>query len=132
MLLELVIHVPENSSIEVSGVSADIDVDEVLGEMRLHTVSGDMTSNVYGSDVQIETVSGDIELQGNTLIDRSPSMTSSRPVALRTCVEMLSLKSFGSKKSLSATAAITTSPTNPAIIIKSIFEILAINRSPSA
>ena len=62
---DLVIHVPEKSSIEVAGVSADIEVDNVFGEMRLYTVSGDMTSDIYQSDVQIETVSGDIELQGD-------------------------------------------------------------------
>lgn len=62
---ELTIHVPENSSLEVAGVSADIEISNVFGELRLHTVSGDMTSDVFGSDVQIKTVSGDIELQGD-------------------------------------------------------------------
>jgi len=62
---DLTIHVPEDSSIEVSAVSADVTVTGVLGELRLQSVSGEMKSDVFGSDVQIETVSGDIELLGN-------------------------------------------------------------------
>ena len=64
---DLTIHVPEDSSIEVSAVSADVTVAGVRGELRLQSVSGDMKSDVFGSDVQIETVSGDIELQGDNL-----------------------------------------------------------------
>jgi DUF4097 and DUF4098 domain-containing protein YvlB len=64
---DLTIHVPEDSSIEVSAVSADVTVAGVLGELQLQTVSGEMKSDVFGSDVQIETVSGDIELAGNNL-----------------------------------------------------------------
>ncbi|VUX54936.1 conserved exported protein of unknown function [uncultured Woeseiaceae bacterium] len=62
---DLIVHIPENSSIEVVGLSADIEIDLVLGEMRLNSVSGDIFSNVYASDVQIETVSGVINLEGD-------------------------------------------------------------------
>jgi DUF4097 and DUF4098 domain-containing protein YvlB len=64
---DLTIHVPEDSSIEVSAVSADVEVTGVRGELQLQSVSGEMTSDIFGSDVQIETVSGDIELAGNNL-----------------------------------------------------------------
>ena len=62
---DLEIQVPQNSSLKVSGVSADIDVRDVLGVQRLVSVSGDINSEAFGSDVEIETVSGDIELEGN-------------------------------------------------------------------
>ena len=62
---DLVINVPENSSVEVVGVSADIDVQNVLGEQRLQAVSGDIYSEVHAADVEIETVSGDVEVRGD-------------------------------------------------------------------
>lgn len=62
---ELVIHVPERSSVEVGGVSADIDVTNVHGALRLQSVSGDIDSEVSSSDIEITTVSGDVEVQGD-------------------------------------------------------------------
>jgi DUF4097 and DUF4098 domain-containing protein YvlB len=62
---DLVIRVPEKSSIDVGTVSADIDVEDVLGEQRLHTVSGDVEAVVAGSDCSFESVSGDIEVEGD-------------------------------------------------------------------
>jgi DUF4097 and DUF4098 domain-containing protein YvlB len=62
---DLEIRVPENSSVDVAAVSADIEVEDVFGELRLTTVSGDIQSAVYESDVQVESVSGDIELLGD-------------------------------------------------------------------
>ena len=72
---DLVVHVPENSSVEAAGVSADIEVSDVFGELRLNTVSGDLDSDVYESDVQIETVSGDIGLQGDDRAMLTEAMT---------------------------------------------------------
>ena len=62
---DLVIMVPEDSSLEIGTVSADIEIADVYGEQRLHVVSGDVDTEAYGSDVQIESVSGDIELDGD-------------------------------------------------------------------
>jgi DUF4097 and DUF4098 domain-containing protein YvlB len=64
---DLVINVPESSSVEVVGVSADIDVQNVLGEQRLQSVSGDIDSEVRAADVEMETVSGDVEVQGDNV-----------------------------------------------------------------
>lgn len=61
----LKIQVPKDSMLEVSAVSADVDVEGVSGELSLQSVSGDMKIEVFGSDVEIETVSGDIRLQGH-------------------------------------------------------------------
>lgn len=62
---DLVIKVPEKSSIEVAGVSADIGVQNVFGEQRLQTVSGDVECEAYTADIKIVSVSGDIEVRGN-------------------------------------------------------------------
>lgn len=62
---DLVIRVPENSSIDVATISADIDVRGVLGEQDLQAISGDVTAESFDSDIDVETVSGDIEIQGD-------------------------------------------------------------------
>lgn len=62
---DLVIHVPTASSLDVSTVSADIDVDDVTGEQELQAVSGDIETQVYQQDCQVETVSGDIDVTGD-------------------------------------------------------------------
>ena len=62
---DLVIKVPENSSIEVSGVSTDIEIEDVLGEQSLSSVSGDIEVSGAANDVEAESVSGDVEIEGN-------------------------------------------------------------------
>jgi len=61
---DLHIQVPQNSSIDVGTVSADIDVKEVRGEQELNTVSGDVSTEAADSDVSAESVSGDVEVSG--------------------------------------------------------------------
>lgn len=74
---DLHINVPEDSSIDVGTVSADIEVSDVLGEQRLHTVSGDVTTESAGSDVSAESVSGDVEIDG----DNSENETNANTVS---------------------------------------------------
>jgi len=62
---DLVIKIPENSSIEVVGVSSDIEIQNVFGEQRLQSVSGDIESEVHEADVEMQTVSGDVTVQGD-------------------------------------------------------------------
>jgi len=62
---DLDIHVPQNSSIDVGTVSADIDVSGVGGEQSLHTVSGDVTTEHTGGDLSAESVSGDVAVSGD-------------------------------------------------------------------
>jgi DUF4097 and DUF4098 domain-containing protein YvlB len=62
---ELIIKVPEESSLRVSTVSADIEVDNVAGEQRLESVSGDIATAAHSEDVDIESVSGDVEVEGD-------------------------------------------------------------------
>ncbi|MCH7830840.1 MAG: DUF4097 family beta strand repeat protein [Proteobacteria bacterium] len=59
------INVPQNSSLDIGTVIADIDVTEVGGEQELHTVSGDVNVEYTGADMQVESVSGDIEVIGD-------------------------------------------------------------------
>jgi DUF4097 and DUF4098 domain-containing protein YvlB len=61
---DLVIQVPEDSTLEVSGISTDISVRDVRGAQRLQTISGDIDSQVFGSDIDVNTVSGDVDIQG--------------------------------------------------------------------
>jgi DUF4097 and DUF4098 domain-containing protein YvlB len=72
---ELVVHVPEKSSVKVAGVSADIDVTNVLGILNLQSVSGDIDSEVHAADVEIHTVSGDVEVQGDDKVAHSELST---------------------------------------------------------
>jgi len=61
---ELAINVPENSSIDVVTVSADITVSDVLGDQSLQSVSGDIQTEARASDVSAESVSGDVDVSG--------------------------------------------------------------------
>jgi DUF4097 and DUF4098 domain-containing protein YvlB len=61
---DLEIQVPQDSSIDVGTVSADIEVEEVRGEQKLNTVSGDIDSEGGRSDVTAAAVSGDIDING--------------------------------------------------------------------
>lgn len=62
---DLLVTVPEQSSLKVNGVSADITVVGVYGTQRLQSVSGDIETDAYGADVDVESVSGDVEVQGD-------------------------------------------------------------------
>lgn len=62
---DLIIRVPLGSSLDVSTVSADIDVEDVRGEQELTSVSGDITTKAFAEDVSAETVSGDVDLEGD-------------------------------------------------------------------
>jgi DUF4097 and DUF4098 domain-containing protein YvlB len=62
---DLVIRVPEDSSIDVSTVSADITSEGIEGEQMLHTVSGDVEVEASGSDVSAQAVSGDVDVTGD-------------------------------------------------------------------
>jgi DUF4097 and DUF4098 domain-containing protein YvlB len=61
---DLEIRVPQGSSVEVSGVSNDIDIADVRGDLRLSVVSGDIDAEGSEGDIEIETVSGDVQVEG--------------------------------------------------------------------
>lgn len=68
---DLLIRVPEGSSLDISGVSADITIENVNGRQNLDSVSGDIETSVYAADFTIETVSGDIDIEGDDKKTRS-------------------------------------------------------------
>jgi len=65
---DIVIRVPKGSSIDVSGVSADIEVADVNGAQDLQTVSGDVKASGVSADLDAETVSGDVDVKGSGAI----------------------------------------------------------------
>ena len=62
---DLVIRVPQGSSIDVSSVSCDISSEGVQGEQELQSVSGDIEIERFSADVDAETVSGDVDAEGS-------------------------------------------------------------------
>ena len=62
---DLHIRVPHGSSIDVSTVSAEIDVEGVHGEQSLETVSGSIDTTFSGEDVDAGSVSGTVEIRGD-------------------------------------------------------------------
>ncbi len=62
---DLVIRVPQGSSIDVSSVSCDISTEGVQGEQELQSVSGDIEIEIFSADVDAETVSGDVDAEGS-------------------------------------------------------------------
>lgn len=61
---DLEIRVPAGSTVNVSGVSTDVDIADVTGDMRISAVSGDIDVRGFGSDIEVGTVSGDIQAEG--------------------------------------------------------------------
>ena len=79
---ELLINVPQNSSLDIGTVSADIDVTDVHGEQSLHTVSGNVTTEYTGADMEAESVSGDVEITGDQVDGEIEASTVSGDVTL--------------------------------------------------
>ena len=55
------ISVPVNTSVEINGMSVDVEVADVCGEVNVGTLSGDVTVRC-ATDVQVNSVSGDVSL----------------------------------------------------------------------
>ncbi|MEM7430319.1 MAG: DUF4097 family beta strand repeat-containing protein [Pseudomonadota bacterium] len=65
---DLLIRVPAGSSVEVSTVSSNIDVEGVNGEIEADAVSGNVTIDGADGDISGNTVSGDVRITGNTSV----------------------------------------------------------------
>ncbi|TNF79923.1 MAG: hypothetical protein EP301_13630, partial [Gammaproteobacteria bacterium] len=61
---DLIIRVPAGSSLDVRTVSASIKAAGVTGQQWLNSVSGDVSSEIFGSDLEAETVSGSLDVSG--------------------------------------------------------------------
>jgi DUF4097 and DUF4098 domain-containing protein YvlB len=64
----LQVHVPVNSTLEVSTVSAPITIDGIHGASRLHSVSGDVHAGLAGADEDAASVSGNVYVSGNPTV----------------------------------------------------------------
>ena len=62
---DLVVRVPEKSSLDIGTVSANIEVQDVHGELELASVSGSIDTQVFDGDLEVGTVSGSIDVQGD-------------------------------------------------------------------
>jgi len=62
---DLRIRVPRDSELDISGVSSEVVVANVEGELMAKTVSGNVRADVFGRDTEIKTVSGDVAMRGN-------------------------------------------------------------------
>lgn len=80
---DLRIRVPEGSSLEVSGVSTDIEIEGVLGKQSLSTVSGDIEVTGAKDDVEAESVSGDVTINGDGAHGSYDAATVSGDVVVR-------------------------------------------------
>ena len=60
---DLRIRVPRDSELDISGVSSEVVVANVEGELMAKTVSGNVRADVFGRDTEIKTVSGDMTLR---------------------------------------------------------------------
>lgn len=63
--VDLELHVPRGSELEVSGVSADITSRSVTGSQHLHAVSGDIDAELGSGNDEVSSVSGTIVLRGS-------------------------------------------------------------------
>jgi DUF4097 and DUF4098 domain-containing protein YvlB len=79
---DLKISVPEGSRLDVSGVSADIEIEDVFGEQSLATVSGDVVTEGVAADVEAASVSGDIEVTGSGKVTETEAATVSGDVTV--------------------------------------------------
>jgi DUF4097 and DUF4098 domain-containing protein YvlB len=60
------VHVPKNSEVNATAVSADLTTSQLTGRQRLQTVSGELRADVGGDRFEGKTVSGDMRLRGNS------------------------------------------------------------------
>jgi len=61
---DITVHVPKGSELEVKAVSADVEVSGVLGRLRLRSVSGSVSAEVFTADLEAESVSGNLLVTG--------------------------------------------------------------------
>jgi len=62
---DLVVRVPAASRLSVNTVSADIEVQGLLGAQRLQSVSAEISTAAAGEDVECKSVSGDVTVNGS-------------------------------------------------------------------
>ncbi len=61
---DLEVHVPSQSEVQATAVSADLDTSHLIGVQRLKTVSGDLRAELTNAAFEAKTVSGEMRLRG--------------------------------------------------------------------
>lgn len=61
---QLTIRVPAGARIEAETISADVEIDAVLGELSVESVSGSVEIRDGADEIEVETVSGRIVVEG--------------------------------------------------------------------
>jgi len=80
---DLIVQVPEGSSVSVNTVSADQEIKGVRGSQRLQSVSGTIETTVWADDLQVKTISGDVRVDGHGSSSEADIDTVSGSVVLR-------------------------------------------------
>jgi hypothetical protein len=63
---QLHVRAPRGMSLDVSAVSADVEIRGMRAEQRVASVSGDVETEAFAAEVRVQTVSGDLRVTGNT------------------------------------------------------------------
>ena len=63
--VRLEVHVPRESEVNASAVSADITARDISGSQRLQSVSGDIDAEIGAGANEVKSVSGEIHLKGS-------------------------------------------------------------------
>lgn len=93
----ITVRVPQQSSIDVATISAEIDVEGVEGEQELQSVSGNVATQVFAAEVEVETVSGRIDVAGNGEDVEADLTTVSAGIAVRGLSGVIDLESVNGK-----------------------------------
>jgi DUF4097 and DUF4098 domain-containing protein YvlB len=72
---ELEIRVPAGSRVEAKGINTTIEVRDVVGVLRLQTVSGDITVTGAPSDVEVHSVNGQVDLDVKSAVVNARSIS---------------------------------------------------------
>lgn len=74
--VEFDVVLPRGARVDVNGVSAELDVTDLVGDQTYHTVSGDVSILRAGGRISLTTVSGDAELRAVEPVEAQVTSTS--------------------------------------------------------
>ena len=96
----ITVRAPQKSSIDVSTISAEIDVEGVEGEQELQSVSGGISTKAFAADVEAETVSGSIDIVGSNMDSEAELTTVSGSISARDMAGTIDLQSVNGRLKL--------------------------------
>jgi len=93
----ITVRVPQQSSVEVATISAEIDIEGVKGEQDLQSVSGSVATQVFAAEIEVETVSGRIDVAGSGEDIEADLTTVSAGISVRDLSGVIDLESVNGK-----------------------------------